>query len=111
MLRPSIFVICTMLLLGCSRSIEIVRTYEFKPGVDYTMPKEHTITIKVVYIERDKIHEIARKAFERDGLPFNPSYRYEGFFDYRTRTLYCEKWDAVLCGHELFHATDGDWHE
>lgn len=106
-----IVVALSLVLVGCQYSLNAVRTYEFQPGVDHTMPKEQVIQIRVVYIQRDQIHEIARKAFERDGLPFNPPYRFEGFFDYRTRTLYCEKWDAVICGHELFHATDGDWHK
>ena len=105
--------IAALLLLttGCEFNQEMVRTYEFRPGVDHAMPKVQTITITVVYVQRDEIHEIARAAFARDGLPFTPAYRFYGFFDYRTRTLYCEKWDSVLCGHELFHATDGDWHK
>ena len=98
------------LLVGCSDTFKFVRTYEFKPGVDQTMPTRHDVAITVVYMDRDEIHEVARQAFERDGIPFNPPYRFYGFFDYRMRILYCEKWDAVLCGHELFHATDGDWH-
>lgn len=99
-----------LFMVGCSYKMNVVRTYEFVSGADHTMPKEQVVTIRVVYIQRDKIHEIARQVFERDGLPFNPPYTYVGFFDYTTRTLYCEKWDAVICGHELFHATDGDWH-
>ena len=100
-----------MLLGGCgSFKWTTVRTYEFVPGVDHTMPKDQAVSIRVVYIAREKIHDIARQAFARDGVPFDPPYRYVGFFDYTTRTLYCEKWDAQLCGHELFHATDGDWH-
>jgi hypothetical protein len=101
-----------LLLAGCGpREVKVIRTYEFSPGVNMTMPKGQIIQIRVMYVPREQIHEIARNTFERDGLPFNPAYRYEGFFDYRTRTLYCEKWDAVICGHELFHATDGDWHK
>ena len=100
-----------LVLAACSYEPAVIRRYEFKEGISHTMPTNQVIQIRVVYIEREKIHEIARKAFERDGLPFNPPYRYEGFFDYRMQTLYCEKWDAVICGHELFHATDGDWHK
>ena len=109
-MRIAILALFMVALIGCGRAIKVVRTYEFKPGVDHAMPKEQMIDIRVIYIDRDEIHEIARRAFERDGLPFDPQYRFYGFFDYGTRTLYCEKWDAVLCGHELFHATDGDWH-
>ncbi len=98
------------ILYGCGRHVIVARSYDFKPGVSHAMPAETLITIRVIYVPRETIHEIAMEAFIRDGVPFNPPYRFEGFFDYRTRTLYCEKWDAVLCGHELFHATDGDWH-
>ena len=32
------------------------------------------------------------------------------FFNPKTNTLYCQKWDFTYCGHELHHATDGAWH-
>ncbi len=107
-----ILAVANWLLRVCGRpyALAVHRTYPFKPGVDHTMPSEHTITMHVVYTPRETVHDIARQAFERDGVPFAPAYRYTGFFDYKTRTLYCEKWDAAIAGHELFHATDGDWH-
>ena len=33
-----------------------------------------------------------------------------GFFDFRTNTLYCPKWDFKVCGHELHHAILGQFH-
>ena len=33
-----------------------------------------------------------------------------GFYDYRTKTIYCPKMDFQVCGHELHHATIGRFH-
>ncbi|WP_447978985.1 hypothetical protein [Candidatus Nitrospira bockiana] len=33
-----------------------------------------------------------------------------GFFDYRTKTIYCSKLDFAVCGHELHHALMGRFH-
>ena len=107
-MRRLILVLALVLLTSCS--VKFVRTYEFRPGVSHEMPSQQDIAITVVYMDRDEIHEVARQIYERDGIPFKPPSRFYGLFDYKTRTLYCEKWDAELCGHELFHATDGDWH-
>ncbi len=35
----------------------------------------------------------------------------KGFFDYKTNTIYCTKEDIEVCGHELFHAIKGRFHE
>lgn len=35
----------------------------------------------------------------------------KGFFDYRTNTIYCTKSNFDICGHELFHAIMGRFHE
>jgi len=35
----------------------------------------------------------------------------KGFFDYRTNTIYCTKDNFDVCGHELFHAILGRFHE
>jgi hypothetical protein len=34
-----------------------------------------------------------------------------GFFDYKTNTIYCTKDNFDVCGHELFHAIMGRFHE
>ncbi len=34
----------------------------------------------------------------------------QGFYDFRTNTLYCTKWDFHVCGHELHHALLGHFH-
>ncbi len=34
----------------------------------------------------------------------------QGFYDFRTNTLYCTKWDFHVCGHELHHAVLGHFH-
>ena len=33
-----------------------------------------------------------------------------GFFDSRTNTVYCQKMDFEVCGHELHHAVIGHFH-
>jgi hypothetical protein len=35
----------------------------------------------------------------------------KGFFDYKTNTIYCTKDNFDVCGHELFHAILGRFHE
>lgn len=35
----------------------------------------------------------------------------KGFFDYKTNTIYCTKDNFEVCGHELFHAIMGRFHE
>ena len=35
----------------------------------------------------------------------------KGFFDYKTNTIYCTKTNFDICGHELFHAIMGRFHE
>jgi hypothetical protein len=35
----------------------------------------------------------------------------QGFFDYKTNTIYCTKDNFDVCGHELFHAIMGRFHE
>lgn len=35
----------------------------------------------------------------------------KGFFDYETNTIYCTKDNFEVCGHELFHAILGRFHE
>jgi hypothetical protein len=35
----------------------------------------------------------------------------KGFFDYKTSTIYCTKDNFDVCGHELFHAIMGRFHE
>ncbi len=34
-----------------------------------------------------------------------------GFYDFRTRTIYCNKMDFEVCGHELHHAVLGRFHD
>jgi hypothetical protein len=35
----------------------------------------------------------------------------KGFYDYKTNTIYCTKDNFDVCGHELFHAIMGRFHE
>jgi len=109
-IRPTITILVCFLLAGCI----FHPRYTFKDGVNHTMPQTQMVGVTVVYLPKDEIHQIALDAFKRDGISIRPEdveYQITGFFDYKTRTLYCELWDAEVCGHELFHATHDDWHE
>ncbi len=45
------------------------------------------------------------------GSQMNMSDTVKGFYDYRTNTIYCTKDNFDVCGHELFHAIMGRFHE
>lgn len=98
-------------LTGCPYKVEVHRTYEFADGVNHQMPTNQALSIMVYYVDKDEIEQIAKDIYERDGLEWDPPYTFYGLFDYKTKTLYCQKWDFHLCGHELHHATDGSWHK
>ncbi len=41
----------------------------------------------------------------------NMSQTVQGFFDFKTNTIYCTKMNFEVCGHELFHAIKGRFHQ
>ena len=41
----------------------------------------------------------------------NMSHTVRGFFDFKTNTIYCTRMNFDVCGHELFHAIMGRFHE
>lgn len=94
-----------ILLTGCTASQRYVEEYEVKQ-------------LTVVFLDEHSLHErwtkIAGRAPIQLATPMNSSTplvkTVRGFYDYSTKTLYCEKWNFEVCGHELHHATLGQFH-
>lgn len=94
------------LLAGCSTA-----------NVRYV--EEHDIRqLKVVFLDERSLHERWSKIAGRDPVRFaapmsnvDPMVKTVlGFYDYSSNTLYCEKWNFEICGHELHHAVLGQFH-
>jgi hypothetical protein len=81
--------------------------------------EEHDIKqLKVVFLDERSLHErwshIAGRDPVRFATPMNSAdpivKTVLGFYDYSSNTLYCEKWNFEVCGHELHHAALGQFH-
>jgi hypothetical protein len=71
-----------------------------------TTPKTEIYTLSsltVVYTNSEKINEIWKRNGGRGEV--------YGFYNSKTKTIYCSKNNYANCGHELRHATEGHWHE
>lgn len=93
----------------------------FLPGcaTNHRYVEEHEIKqLTVVFLDEQSLHErwtqIAGRAPIQFATPMNSSTplvkTVRGFYDYSTNTLYCEKWNFDVCGHELHHAVLGQFH-
>ncbi len=83
-------------------------------GETYEIP-----SLRVVFLDRPQIQakyeEITGQSavMTTPRLALHTQQRKEvvvGFYDYRTRTIYCPKMDFEVCGHELHHAVLGRFH-
>ncbi|NOS79045.1 MAG: hypothetical protein HOP35_13985 [Nitrospira sp.] len=81
--------------------------------------EEHEIKqLTVVFLDEASLHEqwskIAGREAVRLTVPMNSQTpivkTVRGFYDYSSNTLYCEKWNFEVCGHELHHAALGQFH-
>ncbi len=81
--------------------------------------EEHDIKqLKVVFLDERSLHERWTHIAGRDPVRFaapmssaDPIVKTVlGFYDYSSNTLYCEKWNFEVCGHELHHAALGQFH-
>lgn len=94
-----------LLQTGCTTPQRYIEEYEIKQ-------------LKVVFLDERTLHErwlrIAGRAPIHFDTPMNSTTplikTVRGFYDYSTNTLYCEKWNFEVCGHELHHATLGQFH-
>ncbi len=95
----------TILLAGCTTTQRYVEEHEIKQ-------------LRVVFLDEQSLHErwgqIAGQApihFSTPMISTSPLVKtVRGFYDYSTNTLYCEKWNFEICGHELHHAALGQFH-
>lgn len=81
--------------------------------------EEHEIKqLKVVFLDEHSLRERWIQVAGRDPIRFaapmgstTPIVKtVRGFYDYSSNTLYCEKWNFEVCGHELHHAALGQFH-
>ncbi len=81
--------------------------------------EEHDIQhLKVVFLDERSLHERWTQVAGRDPIRFTAPMSdstpivktVRGFYDYSSNTLYCEKWNFEVCGHELHHAALGQFH-
>ena len=82
--------------------------------------EEHELaSLKVVFLDAPQIQAKYEEITGRSSTMTTPrlileTHRREevvlGFYDFRTRTIYCPKMDFEVCGHELHHAVLGRFH-
>lgn len=85
---------------------------------DRYIEKHHIDQLTVVFLDERSLHERYFRIVGRDAVRFvtamnstDPSLKtVRGFYDYTTNTLYCEKLNFEVCGHELHHAALGQFH-
>ena len=79
--------------------------------------EEHTLAnLTVVFLDEQTLLDRYEALSGSSAVTFSaysqaPSVKtVRGFYDYRTKTIYCPKMDFIVCGHELHHATIGRFH-
>jgi hypothetical protein len=75
--------------------------------------------LRVVFLDEPQIQAKWKEVTGKPAVMMTPrlvmeSQRREevvvGFYDFRTRTIYCPKMNFEVCGHELHHAVLGRFH-
>lgn len=84
------------------------------PGEKYKLSSLRVVFLDAPHMQA-KYEEITGKSavMMTPRLALNTHRREEvvvGFYDFRTRTIYCPKMDFEVCGHELHHAVLGRFH-
>lgn len=83
-------------------------------GEEYELP-----SLRVVFLDAPQIQAKWEEVTGKSALMITPRLVLEtqkreevvlGFYDFRTRTIYCPKMDFEVCGHELHHAVLGRFH-
>jgi hypothetical protein len=85
-----------------------------------SLGEEHDLSdLRVVFLDEKQIREKWEEVTGKSAVMMTPrlvmeSRRREevvvGFYDFRTRTIYCPKMNFEVCGHELHHAVLGRFH-
>ncbi len=103
---------CVCVLLGIS--LQACGT----SGARYT--ESYTISnLNVVFLDEQSLRQQWKKISGKSGVEFvqnmnmtTPQVKtVKGFYDFRTHTVFCPKWDFEVCGHELHHAVLGQFHD
>lgn len=83
-------------------------------GEVYELP-----SLRVVFLDAPQMQAKWKEVTGKSAVMMTPrlvlnTHRREemvvGFYDFRTRTIYCPKMDFEVCGHELHHAVLGRFH-
>ncbi len=99
--------IVALALTGCTIS-------QSTPGEEYEVSQ-----LRVVFLDEQQIQGKWEEITGKSAVMMTPrlvleSRRREeavvGFYDFRTRTIYCPKMNFEVCGHELHHAVLGRFH-
>jgi hypothetical protein len=105
-LKRSVLTACLLISHGCAMTHTPYReSHEIK-------------NLKVVFLDEGSLQHEWTMVTQQQAVRFFPSRRpgeptlstLRGFYDFRTNTLYCSKWDFTTCGHELHHAALGQFH-
>ena len=84
------------------------------PGEEHELP-----SLRVVFLDAPQMQAKWQEITGKSAVMMTPrlvldTHRREevvvGFYDFRTRTIYCPKMDFEVCGHELHHAVLGQFH-
>ncbi len=106
MVVPVVFAGLFCTIQGCStNSNRYLENYELK-------------SLKVVFLDEDSLRDEWKLASGRETVRFSSQMNstvpviktVRGFYNFATNTLYCPKWNFEVCGHELHHATLGQFH-
>jgi hypothetical protein len=85
-----------------------------------TSGEEYEIShLRVVFLDEKQIRDKWEEVTGKTAVMMTPRLVLEskrqkevvvGFYDFRTRTIYCPKMNFEVCGHELHHAVLGRFH-
>ena len=76
-------------------------------------------SLRIVFLDASQIQAKYEEITGKSSVMMTPRLALEtqrreevvvGFYDFRTRTIYCSKMDFEVCGHELHHAVLGQFH-
>lgn len=108
---------CTWFILGSSvlaLTLSGCTIGQLQPGEEYELS-----SLRVVFLDRTQIQAKWEEVTGKSAVMMTPRLALEtlrreevveGFYDFRTRTIYCPKMDFEVCGHELHHAVLGQFH-
>lgn len=84
----------------------------------YQVEKHEVQNLTVVFLDERALQDEWKRLSGNNAVTFLPLTSsgipgiktVRGFYDFKTNTLYCPKWNYEVCGHELHHAVLGHFH-